>query len=742
MHGRTACRQFQPIRERAEKNPWETFVIVMLCILAAVAIVSLIIGIVALVRTDDHEVIVTLATQSAAPPSMYDMSGHRHWRGANGVYGGVGAANPAKKLCDYSKGPCMYTNRYMYQIAEEADNYIEHCIGNELMFFWGAIGCADLKPFTPDIRYSSTDMNTCNSICANITALYAAMNTTKSPATTMELVTAYYITNECKMWMGLYVDDWHYTYYQDPTWGYAVDPLQGSAAVASYLPDCATDPESNYDVVASEYVVAMPTKIENAENTFRARYGYAYDPAMLAEKYLLDATDGVEYPPFCQSSTYYGICDLITDPSAERDACMAALTTIDTKCDSLVSYLETDWIPGCQTNRPNSNPGLGYSGNTDGKDAFRYWWNGIMADNKPFGSTWWSTYKTQTDAELAILKTQAATILSVSWPDVVTAVLDLNDERFWIKGDISVAHNEAYCYYSELMSQLARGVHTMIGYIPPVATELRLVDIPMGVFIGSGMYDPSAGAFQTASRLMWSPYVLDDNDTQAVWNKYNAPAMMASMYLPGFGVNYITQTMISGVPGVLWVPSLSGPNSGWSEYAQQMVANYTNYYSTDETKLGSKMLTVERAIRAIVDTGMNYGIMSVDTAKAYYTDAGFSDTYAESQVRRFLTWPSSGSIHYGGAKRYLELRNKYEALFAANGLEFSLQVFHKLVTGMGTPTWNVMDQILNTWLQMELKNCAAKTMPGACTIKEIAREPVIPSVCSYGKTRAKDWCFK
>jgi uncharacterized protein (DUF885 family) len=133
---------------------------------------------------------------------------------------------------------------------------------------------------------------------------------------------------------------------------------------------------------------------------------------------------------------------------------------------------------------------------------------------------------------------------------------------------------------------------------------------------------------------------------------------------------------------------------GWGLYAERL-AWELELYSDDASRLGALSLEALRACRLVVDTGMHaLGWTRSEAANYMAAHTLSGDTFVDSEVERYLTWPGQALAYKVGQLEILRLRAEAEA---ALGERYSLRDFHEVVLRGGSLPLPVLDEQVAAW---------------------------------------------
>jgi uncharacterized protein (DUF885 family) len=134
---------------------------------------------------------------------------------------------------------------------------------------------------------------------------------------------------------------------------------------------------------------------------------------------------------------------------------------------------------------------------------------------------------------------------------------------------------------------------------------------------------------------------------------------------------------------------------GWGLYAERLgkdVGLYQDPYS-DYGRLEGDM---ERAIRLVVDTGVHSQHWTREQMVQYFHDhSAIAETEVQSEVDRYIAWPSQALAYKVGQLKILELRDRAKA---ALGDKFDIRAFHDQVIDSGALPLDVLDERITAWI--------------------------------------------
>jgi uncharacterized protein (DUF885 family) len=105
---------------------------------------------------------------------------------------------------------------------------------------------------------------------------------------------------------------------------------------------------------------------------------------------------------------------------------------------------------------------------------------------------------------------------------------------------------------------------------------------------------------------------------------------------------------------------------------------------------------MERAIRLVVDTGVHNQHWTRQQMVDFFHDhSGIAEPEVQSEVDRYIAWPSQATAYKIGQLKILELRARAKA---ALGDKFDLRAFHDQVLDAGALPLDVLSDRIDSWI--------------------------------------------
>ena len=165
--------------------------------------------------------------------------------------------------------------------------------------------------------------------------------------------------------------------------------------------------------------------------------------------------------------------------------------------------------------------------------------------------------------------------------------------------------------------------------------------------------------------------------------------------LPGHHLQIAIGQELTGIPEFRKHNYYTAYTEGWGLYAERLgkdVGFYTDPYS-DYGRLEGD---IWRAIRLVVDTGVHSEHWSRQQMVDYFhAHSAIDEASIQSEVDRYIAWPSQALGYKVGQLKFLELRAKAQQ---ALGPKFDIRGFHDTILDSGALPLDVVEQRVNAWI--------------------------------------------
>jgi uncharacterized protein (DUF885 family) len=136
-------------------------------------------------------------------------------------------------------------------------------------------------------------------------------------------------------------------------------------------------------------------------------------------------------------------------------------------------------------------------------------------------------------------------------------------------------------------------------------------------------------------------------------------------------------------------------SEGWGLYAERLGKD-VGFYQDPYSDYGRLEGDIWRAIRLVVDTGVHSRHWTREQMVQFFHDhSAIDETDVQSEVDRYIAWPSQALAYKIGQLKILELRDRAKREL---GDKFDIRAFHDEVIDAGSLPLDVLDARVTTWI--------------------------------------------
>jgi uncharacterized protein (DUF885 family) len=135
---------------------------------------------------------------------------------------------------------------------------------------------------------------------------------------------------------------------------------------------------------------------------------------------------------------------------------------------------------------------------------------------------------------------------------------------------------------------------------------------------------------------------------------------------------------------------------GWGLYAEHL-ADEMGLFRNEAERFGMLDAMAWRAARLVVDTGIHAKQWTREQGVSQMLAAGLSDTDANIETNRYITWPGQALTYKVGQREIERLRAE---IARRDGSRFDLRAFHDAVIGHGSLPLATLARELPTWVAL------------------------------------------
>ena len=165
--------------------------------------------------------------------------------------------------------------------------------------------------------------------------------------------------------------------------------------------------------------------------------------------------------------------------------------------------------------------------------------------------------------------------------------------------------------------------------------------------------------------------------------------------LPGHHLQISIAQELEGVPDFRKFGGYTAFEEGWGLYAERLGKD-VGFYQDPYSDYGRLQGDIWRAIRLVVDTGVHAQHWTRQQMVDYFHDhSAINETSVQSEVDRYISWPSQAVAYKVGQLKILELRDRAKRSL---GDKFDIRAFHDQVLDSGALPLDVLDTRINDWI--------------------------------------------
>jgi len=229
----------------------------------------------------------------------------------------------------------------------------------------------------------------------------------------------------------------------------------------------------------------------------------------------------------------------------------------------------------------------------------------------------------------------------------------------------------------------------LFGRLPKAPFEVTAVPEYLEKTSAAAYYEPGTPDGSRPGRLRVDTYNATDR------NLYEVEDTAYHEGLPGHHLQVSIAQEMEDVPTFRKFEDFTAYSEGWGLYSERLgkdVGLYQDPYS-DYGRLEGDML---RAVRLVVDTGVHSKHWTRDQMVAFFHEhSSTSETEVQSEVDRYIAWPSQALAYKIGQLKILELRDRAKKEL---GDKFDIRAFHDQVLDTGALPLDLLDERISSWI--------------------------------------------
>ena len=192
---------------------------------------------------------------------------------------------------------------------------------------------------------------------------------------------------------------------------------------------------------------------------------------------------------------------------------------------------------------------------------------------------------------------------------------------------------------------------------------------------------------------------------------YEIPVLTCHEGRPGHAMQIPLAMEMTNLPEFRRYGYFNVYGEGWALYSETL-CDEMGLYDDPYKKFGMLSYQMWRAVRLVVDTGIHYyGMSRADAVQMFKDNTALTDQNIGTEVDRYISWPGQALSYMIGEIKIQELSKRAEDKL---GPKFDKRAFHDVILENGTVPLNVLDTVVNDWIDEQLKpqTDPSKTGPG------------------------------
>ncbi len=181
-------------------------------------------------------------------------------------------------------------------------------------------------------------------------------------------------------------------------------------------------------------------------------------------------------------------------------------------------------------------------------------------------------------------------------------------------------------------------------------------------------------------------------------NLYSAESIAYHEGLPGHHLQISIAQELTGIPEFRKFAGYTAYQEGWGLYAEQLGKD-VGFYKDPYSDYGRLEADIWRAIRLVVDTGVHSKHWTRQQMVDYFhAHSAIAEPDIQSEVDRYIAWPSQATAYKIGQLTILALRTKAKKEL---GPKFDIRAFHDEVLDSGALPLDMLANRVEAWINAQ-----------------------------------------
>ena len=243
--------------------------------------------------------------------------------------------------------------------------------------------------------------------------------------------------------------------------------------------------------------------------------------------------------------------------------------------------------------------------------------------------------------------------------------------------------------YRGYLTPMQKRLPELFGRLPKSPFEVVPVPEYMEKTASGAYYQPGTPDGSRPGRLFINTYNFADRKLDEVESTAYHEG------LPGHHMQISIQQEMKDVPEFRKFDFFTAYEEGWALYAERLGKD-VGLYQDPYSDYGRLENDIWRAIRLVVDTGVHTQHWTRQQMVDYFHEhSSIGETDIQTEVDRYIAWPSQALAYKVGQLKILELRDRAKKEL---GAKFDLRAFHDQVIDSGAMPLDILDERITAWI--------------------------------------------
>ncbi len=244
--------------------------------------------------------------------------------------------------------------------------------------------------------------------------------------------------------------------------------------------------------------------------------------------------------------------------------------------------------------------------------------------------------------------------------------------------------------YQRIIDEADLASHAVFGLRPQMGVVVKRVPAFSEKTAPMGYYQPPSLEGERPGQFFTNLHKIESTP------KFVMHTLAYHEAIPGHHLQIALQMKLTALPFFRRAAGFSAYVEGWALYAERL-AWEMGLEKNPLDNLGRLQAEMFRAVRLVVDTGLHAKHWSREQAIAYMArETGMGENEVTIEVERYLIDPGQALAYKVGMMKILALREHAQAEL---GARFHLSEFHDLLLSNGALPLDVLDSVVNDWIQ-------------------------------------------